>query len=191
MRNKLLTSLFIGSTLVLPAQAADYVIDTEKAHAFIQFRVQHLGFSWLQGRFNDFSGTFSYDESKPADAKVEVNIQTASIDTNFAERDKHLRDPRFLDVNKYPGASFVSTSFEAKADGTALLKGKFTLHGVTKPLTIEVEHIGAGNDPWGGYRRGFFGTTKFTMADYGIDTSKLGPASSEIYLELSVEGIRK
>ncbi len=191
MRKFLLTSLFIAFTLSSPAQAEDYVIDTEKAHAFIQFRVQHLGYSWLYGRFNDFSGSFSYDEANPEAAKVAVNIKTASIDTNFAERDKHLRDPRFLHVDQYPEASFVSTSFEPNADGTALLKGDFTLHGVTKPMTINVQHVGAGNDPWGGYRRGLFGTTKFTMADYGIDTSKLGPASAEIYLELSIEGIRK
>lgn len=192
MRKFILATLLLAGSFITPAQAEDYVIDTEHAHAFIQFRVQHLGYSWLYGRFNEFSGTFSYDENNPAAASVEVDINPASIDTSLAERDKHLRDPRFLDVEKFPKAGFVSTSFEPKGDGKALLTGNFTLHGVTKPLTIEVSQVGAGKDPWGGFRRGFHGTTSFKMADYGMDVvSKLGPASAEVFLELSIEGVRK
>jgi len=178
------------SLLSLPSSAADYVIDTEKAHAFIQFKIKHLGYSWLLGRFNSFDGTFSYDENNPAAAKVSVNIDPASIDTNHAERDKHLRSKEFLNVDKYPEARFVSTSFEQKADGSALLKGNFTLHGVTRPISIDVKHIGHGKDPWGGYRSGFAGSTSLVLKDYGIDYD-LGPASREVELFLSIEGIRQ
>jgi polyisoprenoid-binding protein YceI len=173
-----------------PAQAADYVIDTKGAHAFIQFKISHLGYSWLLGRFNDFGGTFSYDEKNPAASKVEVTIKTASVDSNHAERDKHLRGKDFLDVDKYPTARFVSTAYEPKGEGKAVLKGDFTLHGVTKPIAIDVEHIGAGPDPWGGQRRGFAGTTTLTLKDFGIDYN-LGPASRQVELFLSVEGIQK
>ncbi len=169
---------------------ADYVIDTKDSHAFIQFKIKHLGYSWLYGRFNRFSGRFSYDENDPSSARIEVIIQTASVDSNHAERDKHLRSDDFLDVKKFPEARFVSTSFQEQGNGRALLKGDFTLRGVTRPLTIEVEQIGAGNDPWGGYRRGFTGRTRFALADFGI-TKDLGPASKEVELILDVEGIRQ
>lgn len=175
-----------GSTLM----AADYVIDTKGAHAFIQFRVQHLGYSWLYGRFNDFSGKFSYDEAAPEKASIEVNIKTNSVDSNHAERDKHLRGDDFLDVEKYPEAKFVSSSYSPGKDGTGTLKGNLTLHGVTKPVEIEVESIGAGKDPWGGYRRGFEGKTRFTMADFGI-MKDLGPKSKDVEMILSLEGVRQ
>ena len=173
-----------------PAPAADYLIDTKGAHAFIQFRIKHLGYSWLLGRFNDFNGSFSYDEAMPEDSKVEVTIKTASIDSNHAERDKHLRGKDFLDVDKYPQARFVSTAFKDNADGTALLTGELTLHGVTRTININVTHIGHGPDPWGGVRRGFSGTTTLKLADYKIDYN-LGPAAREVELFLSVEGIEQ
>lgn len=191
IRKTLLTGM-LAASLLIPAlaPAADYVIDTRDAHAFIQFRIKHLGFSWLSGRFNDFSGSFSYDEAKPDAAKVEVTIKTASIDSNHAERDKHLRNKDFLDVGKFPEARFVSTGFTDNKDGTAILKGNLTLHGVTRPVTIDVRHIGHGPDPWGGYRRGFEGATTLTLADFDINYN-LGPASREVELTLSIEGIRK
>ncbi len=188
---KLLALLLLGIVAApLTAQADDYVIDTKNAHAFIQFRIQHLGYSWLYGRFNDFQGKFSYDEKHPEKAKISVSLKTASIDTNHAERDKHLRSEDFFDVQKYPESKFVSTSYQPKGNGKGVLKGNLTLHGVTKPITVEVKQIGAGPDPWGGYRRGFFGTTTITLADFGM-TYNLGPASTTAELLLSLEGVRQ
>lgn len=188
----LLTTASLLAMLATPfaAMADKYVIDTKGSHAFVQFRVQHLGYSWLYGRFNDFSGQFEYDEKNPSAASVSVEIDTNSVDSNHAERDKHLRSDDFLDVAKYPKAKFVSTSFEQAADGSAKLTGDLTLHGVTKPVTLDVEQIGAGDDPWGGYRRGFQASTKFKMADFGI-TKNLGPASTHVEMILSVEGIKQ
>lgn len=172
------------------ALAADYVIDTKGAHAFIQFHIKHLGYSWLVGRFNTFSGEFSYYEANPNASKVSVTIDTASVDSNHAERDKHLRDEEFLDVEQFPEARFVSTSYRDLGDGKGELQGELTLHGVTRPLSIAVTMIGAGDDPWGGYRIGFEGRTSFALADFGIKRN-LGPASKEVHLWLGVEGIRK
>ncbi len=172
-----------------PVQAYDYVIDTKGAHAFVQFRIKHLGYSWLYGRFNKFEGSFSYDERNPSAAKVQVTIDTASLDSNHAERDKHLRGEDFLDVSNFPQAKFVSTSFTEQGDGKALLKGDLTLHGVTRPINIDLEHIGHGPDPWGTYRRGFAGTTELKLSDFGIDYN-LGPASREVEMILSLEGVR-
>lgn len=170
--------------------AEEYLIDTKGAHAFIQFKIAHLGYSWLLGRFNEFDGSFSYDEKNPSASKVVVTINTASVDSNHAERDKHLRGKDFLEVKKYPEAKFVSTSYEEKGDGKGILKGDFTLHGVTRPIVIDVKQIGAGPDPWGGFRRGFEGTTRIALKDYNINFD-LGSASKELELQLYIEGIRQ
>jgi polyisoprenoid-binding protein YceI len=193
MKRIRLLMFLLMATLILISQVAkaeDYVIDTKKSHAFIQFKISHLGFSWLMGRFNRFEGTFSYDEKDPSASKVNITIDTASVDTNFAERDKHLRGKDFLDVKKFPKATFVSTSVETKGKDKAVLKGDFTLHGVTRQIEIKVEQVGVGNDPWGGFRRGFEGRTKFALHDFDINFN-LGPASKEVELYLSIEGIRK
>ena len=168
--------------------ASEYKIDTAGAHAFIQFKIKHLGYSWLHGRFDNFEGRFNYDPKKPQDANVSVVIDTASINSNHAERDKHLRGKDFLYVEKYPQARFESTSFIPKGDGKAELKGKLTLHGVTRDITIDVSEIGGGKDPWGGYRHGFTGTTEFALKDFGIDFD-LGPASRTVQMTLDIEGI--
>lgn len=172
------------------ANAADYVIDTKGAHASINFKIQHLGYSWLTGRFNDFGGKFSYDESNPEAANITVTIDTDSIDSNHAERDKHLKGDDFLSVDDYPEATFVSTKVVDKGNGMMDIMGNFTLHGVTKPITIEAKKIGEGSDPWGGYRAGFMGTTTIALKDFGIDYD-LGPASQHVELSLHVEGVKQ
>jgi polyisoprenoid-binding protein YceI len=192
MKSRLFCSalLLAGSLSAGMARADDYVIDTKGSHAFIQFQIPHLGYSLLLGRFNDFSGEFSYDADAPDTASVAVTINTASIDSNHAERDKHLRGEDFLDVDKYPQAEFVSTGYRENPDGTAVLSGNLTLHGVTRPVQIDVEPVGQGPDPWGGYRMGFTGSTRLKLADYGIDYD-LGPASRDVDLFFSIEGIRQ
>lgn len=172
------------------AQAASYDIDTKGAHAFIQFRIQHLGYSWLLGRFNEFDGQFKYDAAAPEKSSINVTINTASIDSNHAERDKHLRSEDFLNVKEHPKASFNSTSFKSTGDGKGMISGDFTLNGVTKNISFPVERIGEGDDPWGGYRAGFMGKTTLKLADYDI-TYNLGPASAEVEIELHIEGIRQ
>ncbi|HEY7885667.1 MAG TPA: YceI family protein [Cellvibrionaceae bacterium] len=193
LRSTLAGAVLAGASFAsLPTLAADYVIDTEGAHAFINFKIQHLGYSWLTGRFNDFDGTFSYDSDNVADSKITVNIRTNSVDSNHAERDKHLRGSDFLDVSKNPTAKFVSTGIKDIDDGGDEfdIVGDFTLNGVTKSITIEVEKVGEGSDPWGGYRVGFEGETELRLKDFGIDYN-LGPASEVVKLELHVEGIRQ
>lgn len=187
---KLLLAASMAAMMAVPAQAADYVIDTEGAHAFVQFKISHLGYSWLYGRFNTFSGDFSYDADKLADSKIKLTIDTSSVDSNHAERDKHLRSSDFLNVSKHPKASFVSTKVVPKGNKTFELHGNLTLNGVTKAIVIAAETTGEGKDPWGGYRAGFAGTTTLTLKDFAIKTD-LGPASATVQLELVVEGIRK
>jgi polyisoprenoid-binding protein YceI len=181
-------SLVLGLAMAPVHAVEEYVIDTE--HSFINFRISHLGIAWVHGRFNTFEGAFRYDADNPGASNVEVTINTASIDSNHAERDRHLRSDDFLDVARFPTASFVATGLESTGDNTGTLSGELTLHGVTQPVTIEVEYGGAGSDPWGGYRRGFEGRTRFALADFGIDYD-LGPAAREVELTLLIEGIRQ
>lgn len=183
-------ALLAGSVMALPAIAADYVIDSKGAHASINFKIKHLGYSWLTGRFDKFAGEFSFDDKSPDKAAISVEIDTASVNSNHAERDKHIRSADFLDVAKFPKAIFKSTSVKPGANGKAVVEGELTLHGVTKAITIDAEYIGGGKDPWGGFRQGFAGTTSFALADFGI-AYNLGPASKVIQLELHVEGVRK
>lgn len=185
---------FLVSGLILGAStwasAADYVIDTKGAHAFIQFKIQHLGYSWLYGRFNTFSGDFSFDPKAPEASKISVKIDPASVDSNHAERDKHLRNDDFLDVEKFPEAMFVSKRVEPQGDGKARVIGDLTLKGVTKELAIDAYMVGMGPDPWGGERVGFEGSTRFALKDFNI-MKNLGPMSQEVEMILSVEGIKK
>jgi polyisoprenoid-binding protein YceI len=191
MKKTFLGTLIAASLLASSStMAADYVIDTQGAHASIQFKVSHLGYSFVVGRFNDFAGKFSFDAAKPRDARVNVTINTNSLDSNHAERDKHLRSADFLNAAKYPQASFVSTGIEDKGEGKLAIVGELTLNGVTKAVTLEAMRLGEGQDPWGGYRAGFVASTEFALKDFNI-AYDLGPASSRVGLDLVVEGIRQ
>lgn len=174
------------------AVAEEYAIDIKGQHAFIQFKVKHLGYSWIIGQFRRFDGSFSFDEKHPENNRVSVTIEANSIDTNHAERNKHLRSPDFFDVQKYPTITYRSTSYEDKGHGKGIIHGKLTLHGITKDVDIAVRQIGTGPDPWGGYRRGFEGHATLHLSDYKMPFApKLGPVSENVELFLSIEGVRK
>ncbi|MFQ3193658.1 MAG: polyisoprenoid-binding protein YceI [Colwellia sp.] len=185
-----LSALLFAPVFTSTANAADYVVDYKGAHASVNFKIQHLGYSWLTGRFDKFSGSFSYDAADLSSAKIEMFVDTNSLNTNHAERDKHVRSDDFLDVDKFGSAKFISTSITDKGQNKLAINGTLTLHGVSKDIIIDAIKIGEGKDPWGGYRVGFSGTTKIGLADFGIPDT-LGPASSHVELELHIEGIRK
>ncbi|MFP1724627.1 YceI family protein [Lonsdalea quercina] len=191
MLKKTLLGLLLASTVSYAgsALAADYKIDKEGQHAFIQFRIKHLGYSWLYGTFKDFDGTFTFDEANPAADKVNVTIKTDSVDTNHAERDKHIRSADFLNVAKAPLATFASTGVKKSGDDLDIT-GNLTLNGVTKPVTLEAKLLGQGDDPWGNYRAGFEAKGKIKLKDFNI-TTDLGPASQDVELIISLEGIRQ
>ena len=191
MLKNALAALVLGSALMGgQAMAADYAIDKQGQHAFVNFKISHLGYSWLYGTFKDFDGTFSYDAANPEASKVNVTLKTASVDTNHAERDNHLRSAEFLNVSKHDTATFESTSVKSTGEGSADVTGNLTLNGVTKPVVIAAKFIGEGQDPWGGYRAGFEGTTTLKLKDFDISMD-LGPASESVELIISIEGIRK
>jgi polyisoprenoid-binding protein YceI len=167
-----------------------YAFDNKDTHQFITFKISHLGYSWLYGRFNDFDGQFEYDADNPENNSVSVTVDTASIDSNHAERDKHLRSEDFLYVSEFPEATFKSTRIVVDEEGEADIIGDLTLRGVTREITLDAEMVGHGEDPWGGYRMGFEAETELRLKDFDIPMD-LGPASETVELEISVEGIRQ
>ena len=183
-------ALLLSSMAFADQPGGTYQFDKKGAHQFVTFKISHLGYSWLYGRFNDFNGTFTVDAENPENSQVTATIQTASVDSNHAERDKHLRSDDFLDVSEYPTATFKSTNIEKTGEKTAKITGDFTLHGVTKPVTLDAKLIGYGDDPWGGYRMGLEASTTLTLSDFGI-TKDLGPASETVEIIISVEGVRQ
>jgi polyisoprenoid-binding protein YceI len=196
MLKKTLAALAIGTALLTAGQAmaADYTIDKEGQHAFVDFTISHLGYSYIHGTFKDWKGTFSWDAAKPEDTKIDVTLQTASVFTNQAERDKHISSKDFLDVANFPTATFKSTSVkptgkDAAGHLTADVTGDLTLRGTTKPVVIKATFNGEGKDPWGGYRAGFNGTTTINRQDFG-KMMDLGPASNELTLDFSFEGVK-
>ncbi|MGO4001266.1 YceI family protein [Pseudomonas fluorescens] len=190
MLKKTLAALAIGSALLSAnVMAADYVVDKEGQHAFVDFKISHLGYSYITGTFKDIDGKFSFDAAKPEDSKIEFNVNTASVFTNHAERDKHIASADFLNASKFGKATFVSTSVKSTGEKTADVTGDLTIAGVTKPVVVKATFLGEGKDPWGGYRAGFEGTTSIKRSDFGKQKD-LGPASDAVELYVSFEGVK-
>ncbi|MGQ7249911.1 YceI family protein [Halomonas sp. V046] len=173
------------------AQAADYAIDIDGQHAFVQFKISHLGFSYILGSFESFDGSFSYDPDNLEASEANVEVEVASLTTNHAERDKHIQSADFLDADEYPTATFTSTGFAPSGDNEGVLTGDLTLHGVTNSIEMPVTLLGEGDDPWGNYRAGFEGSTELALADYDIDMSKFPEPMQTLELYVSFEGIRQ
>jgi polyisoprenoid-binding protein YceI len=183
-----LTGLVLSVVALAPAQGADYKIDP--AHTFIEFEISHLGYSIVAGRFDKYSGHFSWDRAHPDKASISIKISTDSIDTNVPQRDKDVRGAAFLNVAKYPYATFTSTRYKGNAKG-GTLEGNLTLHGVTRHISLKVTAIGQGPDPWGGYRAGFRATTTLLRTNFGMGHDELGPTANAMKFNLYVEGVRE
>ncbi|HDZ48265.1 hypothetical protein LCGC14_0210260 [marine sediment metagenome] len=173
------------------AQADDYQIDIEGQHAFIQFKINHLGYSYILGSFEEFDGQFSYDPEDLEASSVEIEVQVNSLNSNHAERDRHFLSDDFLNASEYPTATFTSTGFEPTGDDEGVLTGDLTLHGETQEIEMPVKLMGEGDDPWGNYRAGFEGSTTLTLSDYGIDMSDFPEVMHELELYVTFEGIRQ
>jgi polyisoprenoid-binding protein YceI len=177
------------------ARAADtYEIDP--AHTSVQFSVRHMMISNVRGEFTKVAGKATGDVANPAAATVEATIDAASIDTRNEKRDEHLRSPDFLDVAKFPTITFKSTKVEKAGEGWKL-SGDLTLHGVTKPVVLDVTNVTPPTkDPWGNTRIGASATTKINRQDYGIVFNKTLDGGGvlvgdEIAITIDVEVMKK
>jgi len=163
-----LTVLTAGAAA--PALAVDtYTVDP--AHSEVSFQIRHL-VTQVRGKFDDYKGTVQLDPAKMDSSSVEFNIKAASIDTGVAGRDKDLRSPDFFDVVKYPEITFKSKSIKATGKDQYAVTGTFSLHGVSKEITLPVTFNGIAKDPWGGQRAGFSIETILNRKDYGMVWNK-------------------
>ena len=137
-------------------------------HSHVAFSVRHLMISKVNGHFKSWTGTLLFDEEKPENSSIEVEIDAASIDTKEPQRDDHLRSGDFLDAQKYPKITFRSKRVEKIDLEHYRVAGDFSLHGVTREVTLAVEFFGKAKDPWGGERAGFSATTSIDRKDYGL-----------------------
>jgi polyisoprenoid-binding protein YceI len=140
----------------------------DKAHSSISFSVRHMMISTVRGRFEEFDGTFELNETDPTQSRVEVAIQTTSINTKEAQRDAHLKSPDFFDVEKYPVITFKSKRIEKLDKQHARLVGNLTIKGITKEVVLDVEYAGQAKSPWGTVNAGFTAQTKINRKDWDL-----------------------
>jgi len=175
------------------ALANNYTID--KGHTTIGFAVRHMVVSNVRGQFNDFEGSFVFNPKDIDLTTASVKISAASIDTNEAKRDEHLRSPDFLNIQKYPDITFELKSFMKHGDAV-MAKGDITIRGVTKTIDLKGEFLGAVKDPWGNERVGFSATGEIDRREFGLTWNKVLESGglvvdNKIKLHIDVEGVRK
>jgi polyisoprenoid-binding protein YceI len=182
--------------LALSAAAQTSTWDIDPNHSSAQFTVRHLGISNVSGAFTKVSGNVTLNDKDITQSQVNATIDASSIDTRQPDRDKDLRSPNFLDVEKYPTLEFKSKRI-VKSGGKLQLVGDLTLHGTTREVTLDVDGPTPElADPWGNLRRGFSATTTINRKDYGVvwnNTLKTGEAvvGDNVKIQLDVELVKK
>jgi polyisoprenoid-binding protein YceI len=141
--------------------------DIDEAHSTAEFSIRHM-FTSVKGHFAGISGTIVGDPADLTSAEVHLSIDIATVNTRNEDRDKHLRSADFFDVEKYPVMTFDSRAIKRTGPDTYEATGDLSMHGVTRPVTVQVSSGGQGKDPWGGTRAGFSGTTTLNRKDFGL-----------------------
>jgi polyisoprenoid-binding protein YceI len=181
-------SLVCALAVVCTAAAAEkYTADT--VHSSLVFRVKHMNASYVWGRFNNLTGTFTLDEANPAASQFEFQVKADSVDTGNAKRDQHLKSPDFLNAVQFPSIAFKSQSVKKSGNGYEVT-GDLTLHGVTKPISVQVAQVGSGTGPTGAAIAGIEATFSFKRSDFGM-TKMVGPVSDDVLINLGIEGMRR
>jgi polyisoprenoid-binding protein YceI len=187
--NRFVCALAVALGLAASAagQAGTWQIDPN--HSSAQFSVKHLGVSTVRGAFTKVSGTAKSD-TDPAKISLDVTIDANSVDTRVDLRDKDLRSPNFLDVQKYPTITFHSKRASAPSAGKLLITGDLTIHGVTKEVALDVDGPSAPiKDPWGNQRIGASAATKINRQDFGVSADP-GMVGDDISITIDVELIQ-
>jgi polyisoprenoid-binding protein YceI len=184
----------LGFLAVTTVRAEEYGFD--KAHSHVGFSVKHI-LSNTPGGFKDYDGTITFDEKKPEASTVDVTIQAASIDTGNEMRDKHLRAADFFDTDKFPTLTFKSTKVTVSAPNKYQVAGDLTIHGVTKPVVLDVDYLGSDSMKMGDGPEsklvGFSATTKINRQDFGLAFNKVLASGNlmvgnEVTITLDVAG---
>jgi len=141
----------------------------DRAHSMIEFRAKHMMFTTVRGQFDSFEGRLVLDREHPEKSYVEGSVDVNSIDTGDSNRDQHLRGADFFEVERYATMTFRSTRIQRTADNEYKVFGELSIHGITRPITWNVETAQLGNDPWGNPRLGFSAETKLNRKDFGLN----------------------
>ncbi len=141
-------------------------IDT--SHTHLQFTVRHMMLSKVRGAFEKFSGTVNLDETNPANTTIDIQIETASINTRDPQRDGHLRSPDFFNADEFPAIAFKSKKVDVIGENTAVLTGDLTIRGVSREVKLDVEFLGMSKSPWGTQNAGFEAKTRILREDWGL-----------------------
>ena len=188
------TTLIAAAILAMSSQviAAQETYDIDTKHSFANFSIRHV-VAKTSGSINDIKGVVKIDRANLANSSVNAKLNLLSISTGLAKRDEHIKTPEYLDAEKLSEITFVSSKVVAKSATEGTMTGQFTLHGVTKELTIPFKVLGFGTDPWGGQRSGFEAHTTINAADFGLPwTAKAdGPVGNEIEVTLLIEGVKQ
>lgn len=168
------------------AAAGSYKVDS--GHSFVMFRVMHLGIGAAYGQFRDLKGELVYDADQPANNSISLTIDAASIDTNSADRDKHLRGADFFSVKEFPEITFQSTKIESAGENEFKITGMLKMHGVEKEVIAKGKLLGAGKDPWGNTRVGLEADFKVDRLAFGVDYMPEG-LGKEVHVVVALEGI--
>jgi polyisoprenoid-binding protein YceI len=188
---RLIAASLVAASLAVPglARAADYAIDP--THTHVLFMVDHLGFAKMVGLFTDVSGTIGFDPGKVDASSLKITIKTDSIQTQYAQRDKDLKGADWFNVTEFPEMIFVGKSYQKKDDKTGTVTGDLTLHGVTRPVTLDVTLNKLGENPLAKKEEaGFSATATLKRSDFGMKTF-LGPIGDEVKLILEVEAYKQ
>jgi len=186
-----------AALLAVPVLAGAATWQIDPAHASVEFRVKHLMVAWVKGSFPDVAGTVDIDEADLSKSKVSVTIASASIDTNHAKRDEHLRSADFLDTANFPTMTFVADKIVAESGQLRQVTGDLTIRGTTRQVTLTVNELTpAIKDPWGKTRRGVSATTEINRKDFGLTWNKALEAGGvvvgdEVRISLDIELIRQ
>jgi polyisoprenoid-binding protein YceI len=169
--------------------------DLDPGHSHVGFAVRHVMVAKTRGRFGSLRGTVIVGDD-PADSAVEVEIDTASVDTGDETRDAHLRSPDFFDVEQYPTMTYRSTGVRPGADGHWLIEGELTVHGVTRPVPLDVVFEGGAADPWGNTRAGFSARAEVDREDFGLTYNQVLESGGVLVgkkatIEIEAEAVRR
>lgn len=185
-RTTALCGALVTIVLLAPAaRAASYTIDP--VHSSAVFKIRHFGVSNIYGVFWEVSGTVDYDSENPTGASLEVSISTESLDTHNDRRNAHIKSPDFLDVKQFPVIHFKSTAVKELGEDRFEVTGDFTLHGVTREITVTAEKIGQGAHPRSGVQMiGFEAHFIIDRTDFDM-SFMAGPLGEEVHISLSFE----
>lgn len=150
---------------------SNYAFDN--SHSHVVFSVRHMVFAKVRGEFTKWQGTVRLDDADLTRSEVAVTIDASSISTNDAQRDGHLKSPDFLDVEKHKDITFKSTKVGSAGKDKLTLTGDLTIRGVTKPVTLDVELLGRGKDPWGNEKAGFAARGSVDRRDFGLQWNQV------------------